>query len=488
NMLALVDGIQPRVLNLKMVLEEYLKHRQEVVTRRTQFELDRAKARAHILEGLMIALNKIDAVIKTIKASKDRETAKINLMKQFKLSELQAVAILEMKLQNLANLERLKIETELKEKRDLIKELTDLVTSAKKILGVIKKELEEIRDKYGDERRTDIVASAPDKFTMEDLVPDEAAIIVVTRDGYIKRLPPETFHTQARGGKGVSGLTTKEEDTVEMFFTTNTHADLMFFTTTGRVFILKAYDVPPASRIAKGQSIVNFLQLTSTEKVTTILPLSNKRSQSQKYLVMVTRNALIKKVEIEAFANVRRSGLIAVKLKGNDELRWVKPSSGQDEVVLVSGGGQAIRFREKDIRAMGRGAAGVRGMRLHANDEVVGMDLVAGKAGDAELMVIMQNGFGKRTKLSNYKVQGRGGSGIKTAKITPKTGKIVAGRTIDFKSLGEIVAGDAVVISEKGQVIRLPLKSVPAIGRATQGVRIMRFKEEGDKVASVAVV
>jgi len=489
NMLALIDGLQPRMLSLKMVLEEYIKHRQAVVTRRVQFDLDRAKERAHILEGLMIALNKIDAVIKTIKASKDREVAKINLMKKFKLTERQAVAILEMKLQTLASLERLKIETELKEKRKLIKELTDLLKSPKKILGMIKKELQEIKEKYGDQRRTQIVKSVPDKFTMEDLVPDEATIIVVTRDGYIKRLPPDTFRTQSRGGKGVVGLTTKEEDIVEHFFTTTTHTDLLFFTNSGKVFKLKAYDIPATSRTAKGQSIVNFLQLISTEYVTAVLPLTVlKETARWNYLVMVTKNGLIKKVDIESFENVRRSGLIAIKLKGEDELRWVEPSSGKDEIILVSAEGQAIRFKEKDVRAMGRAAAGVRGIRLKIGDEVVGMDMIEGKIGEAELMVIMEDGFGKRTKLTNYKVQGRGGSGIKTAKITAKTGKIVRGTVINLKELPETSKGDAIVISEKGQVIRLPLKSIPVIGRATQGVRIMRFKEEGDKVASVALV
>ncbi|MBI5621311.1 DNA gyrase subunit A [Candidatus Falkowbacteria bacterium] len=489
NMLALVDGLQPRVLNLKMILEEYLKHRRDVVTRRTQFDLDKAKDRAHILEGLMIALNKIDAVIKVIKASKDKDVAKANLMKQFKLSERQAVAILEMRLQNLANLERLKIETELKDKKQLIKELTELLASPKKIFAVVRTELVAIRDKYGDERRTAIVDSAPDKFTMEDLVPDESTIITVTKDGYIKRLPPETFRTQSRGGKGVAGLTTKEEDTVEHFFTTNTHADLLFFTNSGKAFKLKAYDVPPASRTAKGQSIVNFLNLISTEYVTSILPLSElDKDKKAKYLVMVTKQGLIKKVELTAFEVIRSNGLIALKLKGDDSLRWVKPSSGQDEIILVSTHGQAIRFRESDVRAMGRTAAGVRGMRLKGEDEVVGMDIVGDNKNGAELMVIMANGFGKRTSLKNYKVQGRGGSGIKTSKITAKTGVIVRGAIIDLKHLPETSKGDLVVISEKGQVIRLPLKSVPIIGRDTQGVRIMRFKEEADSVVSVAVV
>lgn len=486
NMLALVDGIQPRVLTLKMIFEEYIKHRQQVVTRRTQYDLDKAKDRAHILEGLMIALSKIDAVIKVIKASKDKDVAKTNLMKQFKLSERQAVAILEMRLQNLANLERLKIEDELKEKNKLIKELTAILKSTAKVLGIIKDELKELKENFGDERKTKVVANAADKFSMEDLVPNEAALIVVTRDGYIKRLPPETFKTQIRGGKGVAGLTTKEEDTVEHFLTTNTHSDLLFFTNTGKIFRLKAYDVPVASRTAKGQSIVNFLQLSGTEGVTAILPL--KEMKGKKYLAMATEQGLIKKVELTAFINIRQTGMIAIKLKGDDRLRWVRPTTGSDQIVLTSSHGQAIRFAEKDIRAMGRTAAGVRGMRLKGQDILVGMDVVDAKDNEAELLAVMDYGFGKRTSLKQYKVQGRGGSGIKTANITDKTGPLSYGQIINLKNLPEDSTGDLVVISEKGQVIRLPLKSVPSLGRATQGVRIMRFKENGDKVASVTVV
>ncbi len=324
---------------------------------------------------------------------------------------------------------------------------------------------------------------------MEDLVPDEAAVIIITKDGYIKRLPPETFRTQSRGGKGVVGLTTKEEDTVEHFFTTNTHADLLFFTNTGKVFKLKAYDVPATSRTAKGQSIVNFLNLISTEYVTSILPVSElDKDRHFQYLVMVTKQGLIKKVELSAFDNIRSNGLIALKLKGNDNLSWIKPSSGKDEIILVSANGQAIRFKETNIRAMGRTAAGVRGMRLKDGDSIVGMNVIEKGRGDAELMIIMKNGYGKRTKLTNYKVQGRGGSGIKTAKITPKTGQIVNGRIVDLKNLPEDSKGDIIIISEKGQVIRLQLKSIPVIGRATQGVRIMKFKEDADEISSVALV
>lgn len=483
NMLALIDGIQPRVLTLKMVLEEYIKHRQEVVRKRAEYDLTRAKERAHILEGLKLALLKINAIIATIKKSKDREVAKTNLVKKFKLTERQAIAILEMKLQQLAGLERLKVEQELKEKKDLIKELQTLLKSPKRILNLIKKELTEIKEKFGDERRTEIVTSGVKEFKQEDLIPNEETIITMTQAGYIKRLPPDTFKTQTRGGKGVVGLTTKEEDAVQHFFTTMTHSDVLFFTSTGRVFQLKAYDIPQASRTAKGQAIVNFLQLRSDERVTSILPLTELADY--KYIVMVTRLGFIKKVIISDFANVRRSGLIAIRLRKNDRLGWVKPSTGKDDIILVTAQGQSIRFKEKGVRAMGRAAGGVRGIRLKSGDEVIGMDVVdqtLAKVG--QIFTVMENGFGKRSNLSAYKAQGRGGSGIKTAKITAKTGPIVYFSVVNSKAVDE----DAIIISKKGQVIRLPLKTVSVIGRATQGVRLMRFKELDDGVASVTFI
>lgn len=486
NMLALVDGIQPKVLTLKMVLEEYIKHREEVVRRRTQFELDKAKDRAHILEGLMIALKNIDAVIKTIKESKDKEVAKTNLMKKFKLSERQAVAILEMRLQNLANLERLKIENELKEKLKLIKELESILGSRKKMLGIIKDELGGILDKYGDDRRTQVVARGVKDFSVEDLVPNEEAVVVMTRDGYIKRVAPDTFKVQARGGKGVIGLTTKEEDTVEFMFTTMTHTDLLFFTTRGRVFQLKAYEIPQASRTAKGTPIVNFLQLLGEEKVTSVLPLD--KIANSKFLFFATEKGLVKKVKLEAFQNVRRSGLIAIKIKDEDRLIWAKPSSGKDEIQLITAKGQAIRFKENDVRDMGRGASGVYGIRLKKDDMVVGMGVLKTdkeKLSKYQVLTIMEQGFGKRTPMNLYKVQGRGGSGIKTAKVTPKTGKLVNAFVVNSDVMKD---KDLVIISEKGQVIRLPFKTVNKTGRDTQGVRLMRLKDSSDKVACVTWV
>ncbi len=487
NMLALVDGLQPRVLNLKMILEEYLKHRRQVVTRRTQFDLDRAKERAHILEGLMLALNKIDAVIQTIKKSRDREEAKKNLITKFKLTEQQAVAILEMKLSQLANLERLKIETELKEKKKLIAELTEILKSPKKILGLIKNELQKIKEKFGDERRTEIVAHTVGEFRQEDLIPDETTIVVVTRDGYIKRLPPETFRTQSRGGKGVMGLTTKEEDEVEHLFATTTHKDLLFFTSRGRVFQLKAYEIPVASRVSKGQSIVNFLQLAPQEKVSSVLYLADW--EKFKYLIMVTKRGTIKKCELKSFENIRRSGLIAIKLKNEDVLDWVKPVSEKDEVMIITAAGQSIRFPEKNVRAMGRTAAGVRGLRLKGRDEVVSMNIITAlKKEGGQVLVVTENGFGKMTPVKEYRLQSRGGSGIRTARVTAKNGKIVWAYVLNPHKLPESLSGDLMIISIKGQVIRLPLKSVPDTGRDTQGVHLMRFKEKGDRVASVTLV
>jgi len=486
NMLALVDGIQPKVLTLKMILEEYIKHREEVVRRRTQFELNKAEDRAHILEGLMIALKNIDAVIKTIKASKDKEIARVNLMKKFKLSERQAVAILEMRLQNLANLEQLKIEQELKEKHKLIKELEGILKSVARIRGIVKTELKELTAKYGDERKTTVMAGAVGEFSMEDLVPNEETVVMMTRDGYIKRLEPDTFKVQARGGKGVMGLTTKEEDTVQFMFTSLTHNDILFFTTKGRAFQLKVYEIPQASRIAKGTPVVNFLQLLSGEQIASVLPLD--KAIFSKYLFFATEKGLVKKVDLEAFKNLRRSGLIAIKIKDDDKLTWVKPTSGSDHIQLVTSQGQAIRFKETDVRDMGRGAAGVIGIRLHKNDTVIGMGVAKTdkeRKRNYQILTIMAHGFGKRTDLSAYKVQGRGGSGIKTAKVTDKTGKITNAFLVNADNM---VDKDLIVISEKGQVIRTPYKSVSVLGRDTQGVRVMRFKEEKDRVAGVTWV
>ncbi len=483
NMLALVDGIQPKILNLKAFLEEYIKHRDEVIRRRTEFELEKARDRAHILEGLMIALNNIDAVIKTIKASKDREEAKNNLMKKFKLSDRQAFAIVEMKLGSLANLERLHIENELKEKLAIIKELEGILKSKAKILAIVKKELTELTEKFGDERRTAIIEHGIKEFSVEDLVPNEETMVVMTRDGYIKRLTPDTFKVQARGGKGVIGLTTKEEDMVEFMFTTMAHNDILFFTTRGRVFQLKAYEIPASSRTTKGQAIVNFLQLPSDEKVTSVLPLDKLTKYD--YLFFATERGVVKKVPLDEFSKVRRSGLIAIKMRPEDKLIWAKPSSGKDEIQLITAKGQAIRFKESDVRPMGRNASGVMGVRTKKGDSVVGMGVIPSdkeKIKKYQVLSVMANGYGKRTALSHYKVQGRGGSGIKTAKVTDKTGQLTNAFVVSSDAMAD---KDLIIISAKGQVIRLPFKSVNELGRDTQGIRLMRFKEDKDSVACV---
>ena len=484
NMLALVDGIEPRVLNLKTILEEHIKHRQVVIRRRTEFDLNKAEERAHILEGLKKALDKIDQIITIIRASKDKDEAKINLMKKFGFTERQTVAILEMRLQQLANLERQKIEDELAEKMTLIKELQSILGSAKKILDIIKKDIEDIKTRFANPRRTQVVAHGVKEFSLEDLVPNEPTIIMATKDGYIKRMPVDTFRTQGRGGKGVIGLTTKEEDVIEHLISTNTHDNLLFFTNRGRVFQLRAYDVPVASRTAKGQALVNFLQLAPNEKVSGIL--STADASAYKFLIMVTNKGTIKKSAIGDFANVRRSGIIALKLKSDDMLEWVRSSSGKDDIIVATSQGQAIRFKESDIRAMGRTAGGVRGMRLKSNDSIVGMDVAAPeliKQKVLELLVISENGLGKRTEISEYKVQGRGGSGIKTMNITDKTGKLINARIINTAD-----DQDLLLISAKGQVVRTPIKNISSLGRATQGVRVMRFKEEGDHVVNIALL
>ncbi len=484
NMLALVDGIQPRILNLKQILEEHVKHRKEVVRRRTQFELDKIKDRLHILDGLIIALEHIDEVIATIKKSADKDEARVNLMKKFKMTERQAVAILEMRLQSLANLERLRIEEEHAEKTKIMKELEAILASAKKMLEVIRTEIKDVMEKYGDERRTKIIKSGIKEFSMEDLIPDVQTVVLMTKDGYIKRVSPDNFTQQGRGGKGVIGLTTKEEDMVEAVFSTSTHEDMMFFTSRGRVFRLKAYDIPEASRTAKGQAIVNFLELGPGEKTTAVLTGDLKKSKA-KFIVMVTSRGTIKKTSIDDFENVRRSGLIAIKLNDGDNLEWVKTSGGKDEIMLVTNNGMSIHFSEDDVRSMGRVAAGVRGIKLKGEDQVIAMDVITPeelKEGRL-LLCLMENGYGKRTDVSEYTLQGRGGSGIKAAQLSAKTGKFVAARLVKEKD-----DRDMLVVSVGGQIIRSSVNSVSILGRATQGVKVMRFKTPSDKVATATLV
>ena len=488
NMLALVDGIEPKVLNLKMFLTEFIKHRKQVVFRRTQFELDEAKKREHILQGLKIAIDNIDAVIETIKKSKDTDTAKVNLVTKFKLTEIQANAILEMQLRRLAALERQKIEDELASILKLISKLEGILADEKKVEKIIKDELQEMQQNYGDDRKTKIVKSKIGEFSAEDLIPNEPTVILKTVDGYIKRMSPDNFKSQHRGGKGVSGVTTKEEDTVENIFTTNTHADLMFFTTSGKVFQIKAYEIPETQRTSKGQALVNFLQISSNEKVSTILAL--EKPVADKYIIMVTEQGTIKKVRIDEFENVRKSGLIAIKLRDGDKSKWAKLSSGKDEIILTTNNGQSVRFNESNIRVMGRNASGVRGIKLKNDDIVVGMDIIKQDKEKYKLLVVSSNGYSKSTDIEEYRIQGRGGSGIKTMNITEKTGKLVSSNLISSKFLekGTENSKDLIIMSEKGQVIRIALNSIPVLSRTTQGVRIMSFKEEGDKIASVTMV
>jgi DNA gyrase subunit A len=481
NMLALVDGIEPTVLNLKDILEYYIAHRKTVVTRRTRFDLDKARDRAHILEGIKKALDHIDAIISTIKKSQTKEIAHLNLIKNFKLSEKQATAILEMKLQTLAGLERKKIEDELLEKLALIKELEAILKSEKRILGIVKDELLRVKEKFGDERRTKIMKSGIGEFKQEDLIPNEEAIITITEHGYIKRMDPCVYKVQHRGGKGVIGALTKEEDSIKKVLGVMTHDHLLFFTDSGKVFQTKAYEIPASSRVAKGQSVANFLQLSQEESVTSIIAFG--KDDDYKYMMMTTEFGTIKKTAMKEFENVRRSGLIAIKLDKGDALRWVQPTGGEDEAVITTAKGQAIHFKEKDVRPMGRNATGVRGIKLKKDDKVVGMDVVFKNQKGNQLLIISENGYGKRSDLKQYKVQKRGGSGIKTANVTVKTGALVGANVINVDD----IEADLILTSAKGQIIRIPLKDVSVLGRATQGVRVMR-PDAGDKVSASAVL
>ncbi len=495
NLLALVDGIQPEILSLSDVLKYFIKHREEVVTRRTKFDLEKAKERAHILEGLMIALKNIDAVIQTIKKSADKDEARVNLIKKFKLTERQAVAILEMRLQTLAGLERKKIEDELKAILETIKDLMAILKSPERLKTIIKKEFLELKEKFGDKRRTKVIKGKLGEITEVDLVPLEETIVTLTTGGYIKRINPATYKIQKRGGKGIMGMKTMQDDIVEHFLCASTHDNLMFFTDSGKVFQTQVYEIPEGTRVARGRGILNFLELSAEEKVLSLIPmeklvLGNKEEKKDKYLVMITKNGRIKKTALEEFENVRKSGIIAIKLEKGDLLKKVVKTTGEDDIILATKNGISIRFKEKDIRPMGRGAAGVKGIRLKKGDEVIGMDVIeknppidekTKKPAKQYFLIVMENGYGKRTEVSQYKTQGRGGSGIKAAKITSKTGPVVMSSILE----DGIEEEDLIVISRKGQVIRTSVKSISLLGRATQGVRIMRL-EEGDKVASGA--
>lgn len=477
NMIALVDGQKPELLSLKEILEYYIAHRVESVTRRTRFELKKAKEREHILLGLAKALSVIDKVIATIKKSKNREDASINLIKNFKFSEIQTNAILDMRLQSLAALERQKIEDELAEKKKLIARLEALLKSPAEIRKVIKNELLEIKEKFGDERRTKVVSSGVEEFSDEDLIPEEEAIITFSASGYIKRLPPASFKSQKRGGKGLIGSELGEEDMVSQFLNASTHDNILFFTDKGKVFQTKVYEIPVASRVSKGKAIANFLEIPSSDRVSAIVAYSDKGDSSSNFLVMATRDGVIKKTPLADFKNVRRSGIIAITLKKDDELKWVSLSSGKDEIIISSVNGQAIRFKETDVRPMGRASSGVISIKLKKGDRASSMDIITPESKDGRLLAVMENGYGKQTPLKEYKIQKRGGSGIKTANVTAKTGKVIAARVITNEE--ELFA-----LSAHGQIIKTELKTVRLAGRSTQGVRIMNVKE-GDKVAGI---
>ncbi len=478
NMLSLVDGIQPRIMGLQEMLQEFVKHRQGVVRRRTEFELRKAKERAHVLEGLKIALDHIDEVIKLIRASKNYDEALSGLMTRFKLSDIQGRAILAMQLRKLTGLDRQEIENELKELLDLIKKLEAILADEQEILNIIKTELLEMKEKYGDERRSKIINNELGKFSDEELIPEEESVILLTTENYIKRTLLSEYRRQNRGGKGKRGMTTKEEDVIDQLVPASTHDWLLFFTNRGRVFRLKSYEVPAASLAAKGVAAVNLLQLQPEEKITSIIR-HEKDANDEGYLFMATCKGTIKKTPFKDYANIRTNGLIAIKLDDGDELRWIKKTTGKNDIIVSTSAGQAVRFNESDARPMGRAARGVRGVRLRPNDTVVGMDVVT--SDEQTLLVISEKGFGKKTTVANFPSHKRGGVGIKAAVVTAKTGPIISVQTIDPEMT------EALLISKNGQTIRLSLNDIKVLGRTTQGVTIMRLGD-GDRVSSIGLM
>jgi DNA gyrase subunit A len=476
NMLALIDGIQPRVLGLTDILTEFIKHRQVVIRRRTQFELTKAEARAHILEGLTIALDHIDEVINTIRSSETTDEAQANLIKKFKLTEIQAKAILAMQLRSLAGLERKKIEEELAELKKLIAELQAILADESRVLQIIKDELLELSEKYGDDRRTKVVPQELGKFSDEELIPDEQVVVTLTSENYIKRSPAAEYKRQGRGGKGRRGMTTRDEDLIEHLVIASTHDYLLFFTNKGRVFRLKAYEVPATGLNAKGVAVVNLLQLQPEEKVSALIRVS--KSEESGYLFMATVRGVVKKTAYEQYKNVRNSGLIAINLDEGDELKWIRFSTGKNEIVISTSLGQAIRFHEEEVRPMGRVSRGVRGIRLRPNDYVIGMDIVHE---DSNIFVISELGYGKRTKVAQFTAHKRGGVGIRSAVVNTKTGTLVGVANLTEE------ANEVIIISSQGQTIRLGIKDISELGRATQGVRIMRLNAN-DSVVSLALV
>ena len=469
-MLALVNG-EPKILTLRQCLDCYIAHRKEVILRRTQFDLDKALARAHILEGLKIALDYIDEVIQIIRSSYD--DAKERLMERFGLSDIQAQAILDMRLKTLSGLQREKIEEEYKQLMELIEHLRAILNSEKLVFDIIKEELTEIKEKFGDERKTKIVA-AEGEIDLEDLIKEEQCVVALTHFGYIKRMPIDTYRSQKRGGKGITGIATREEDFVKQIFTASTHDTILFFTNKGKLYKLRGYEIPEAGRTAKGTAIVNLLSLDPGEKVSAVIPIQN--FAEGKYLLMATKNGLIKKTALKEYDTARKTGLQGITLKDEDELIGVRLTDGEDNVVLVTKNGLCITFDEKDVRPIGRVSQGVIGIRLDEDDEVIGMESVI-VGGKATLLAITENGFGKRTELEEYRVQKRGGRGVITYKITPKTGKLVGVRIATKDD-------DVMLITDTGTIIRLKVEDISILGRSTQGVTLMRTND-GGKVVSI---
>jgi DNA gyrase subunit A len=481
NMLALVNEVEPRILNLKEVLQEFVKHRQVVVRRRAEYDLNKAKERAHILEGLLIALDNIDEVVRIIRASKNRTIAAESLMKTFKLSELQTNAILDMRLSSLVGLERQRLQDEYDEKMKLIAFLEDLLAHEEKIFAVIRDETIQIRDQYSKPRRTKIIQSDIKGFSVEDLIPNEEVLISLTKTNYIKRVQRDTYRSQGRGGKGVTGMGTKEEDEVEFLLAAKTHDQIYLFSDAGKLYKTAVYEIPNASRQAKGTSIVNIIQIGQNEKVTAILTLP-KDIERKGYFIMGTTDGTVKKTEIAAYANVRKNGIIAINLAAGNRLQWVQPSLGHDVVMMTSARAQTVLFKEEEIRPTGRSASGVRGMKLRPEDRVVAMDVLpeANLVTD-QMIVVFENGFGKRSPLTHFDIQHRGGIGIKAAAVTPKVGEVV------FADILSNDRGELMMMSAQGVVLKTSIKSVKSLGRVTQGVTLMRLNGK-DKVASATVL
>ena len=478
NMVALVNGT-PQTLNLKLILEEYLKHRYLVIQKRSEFELRQAKARLHILEGLKIAVDHIDEVIKTIRASKDQEEAKKNLIAKFKLSEIQSVAILDMQLRRLAALERQKIEDEILMIKETIAYLEDLLSHGEKILDVIKEELVKLREKYADPRRTKVYKGKVGEFSEEDLIPNEPTVLTLTDTGYIKRQSMNSFQTQHRGGKGITGMKVKDEDTIAHIRSAQTHDNIIFFTNKGKAYQLRAYEIAESSRTSKGSAIVNLLNIEAGEKVESFIVMDKK--QKNGYVFLTTRNGTVKKTNFSEFENIRRNGMIAIKLDPGDELVWSKITDGKSDVLLVTKQGKAIKFKEENVRPLGRATMGVRGIKIDASDKVIGMDVIS-KLDKPDLFAIMENGLGKKTSVSQFPLQGRGGQGVKVAKVTDRTGQVVTAQVIPPGS------EEIIITSKKGQVVKLPTAQIPRLSRDTQGVILMRFSNANDRVASATCI